>query len=96
MSRFSPMAVFIQRATLVGPRGGRVNGLVALDSRSGEIVALDSHRKPAPFADTISRLNGTSVSWSMKPGLYPYDVSIRRFERSLDPVDPLDKIRSHA
>ncbi len=83
MIRFSPTAVFIQRATLIGPRGGKVKGLVALDSRSGEIVALDNHRSPAPFADTISRHRGGPISWSMKSGEYPEDVSIREWEDSV-------------
>ena len=83
MSRYSPMAILIQRATLIGPRGGKIKGLVALDSRSGRIVALDNHRAPAPFAATISRLNRTEVSWSMKPGEYPEDVFVRAWESSV-------------
>lgn len=87
------LSLKIQRAVLVGPRGGRINGLVALYP-SGEVAGLANDRQPMPLAQSIGAANSCRVLWSMIPGLYPFDLSIRRYEAGLDPVDPLDKIRS--
>ncbi|CAD5377304.1 hypothetical protein OF001_U20231 [Pseudomonas sp. OF001] len=86
------LSLKIQRAVLVGPRGGRINGLVALYP-SGEVAGLANDRQPMPLAQSISKANNVRVLWSMKSGIYPFDLSIRRYEAGLDPVDPLDKIR---
>lgn len=84
----------IQRAILIGPRGGRVRGLVALYT-DGAVAGMANDRKVSGLVDTLWKAGWRSVEWEEVHGTYPYDLSVRRFEEGLDPVHLLDRTRSH-